>query len=93
MIIWFLQHVKGFLSQLRKVIPHIIGGKMKKNNKTHKEWKCELSPQEFHITREGGTEAPFSNKYVNHYETGSYQCVCCGTDLFISEHKYNSNIC
>ena len=63
---------------------------MKKNNKTHKEWKCELSPQEFHITREGGTEAPFSNKYVNHYETGSYQCVCCGTDLFISEHKFNS---
>ncbi len=63
---------------------------MKKCNKTNDQWKCELSPQEFHITREGGTESPFSNKFVNHFENGTYQCVCCGIDLFISNHKYNS---
>ena len=59
-------------------------------NKTNDEWKSDLSPQEFYVTREGGTEAPFSNKYVNHFENGTYQCVCCGYDLFISQHKYDS---
>ena len=79
-----------FLLPLKRVTPHIIGGNMKKNNKTNEQWKCELSPQEFHITREGGTEAPFTNKFVNHFENGTYQCVCCRVDLFISNHKYNS---
>ena len=63
---------------------------MTKIKKTNEEWKCELSPQEFHITREGGTEAPFTNQFYDHCEIGVYHCVCCGHELFISDNKYSS---
>ena len=54
-------------------------------------WKEKLSSEQFYITRKGGTERPFSGKYLDNKENGIYVCVCCETELFDSETKYNSN--
>ena len=58
--------------------------------KTEKEWQNQLTPEQFRITRKKGTERAFTGKYDKHYEKGIYRCVCCGTDLFRSETKYDS---
>lgn len=58
--------------------------------KTEKEWRQELSLEVFHVTREAGTEPPFSGKYNKFYEDGIYECVCCGTQLFDGSDKYDS---
>lgn len=58
--------------------------------KTEEEWRSQLTPEQFQITRKKGTERAFSGKYDQHYEKGVYRCVCCGTDLFRSETKYDS---
>jgi peptide-methionine (R)-S-oxide reductase len=58
--------------------------------KTESEWKNQLSPEQFKITRKKGTERAFSGIYDKHYEKGVYRCVCCGTDLYRSEAKYDS---
>ena len=49
-----------------------------------------LSNEEFTVTQNKGTEPPFSGKYLNNKKTGIYSCICCDTDLFSSEHKYES---
>jgi len=54
-------------------------------------WKDKLSSEQFYITRKGGTERPFSGKYLDNKENGIYVCVCCETELFDSNKKYNSN--
>ena len=54
-------------------------------------WKDKLSSEQFYITRKGGTERPFSGKYLDNKENGIYICVCCETELFDSDKKYNSN--
>ena len=54
-------------------------------------WKDKLSSEQFYITRKGGTERRFSGKYLDNKENGIYVCVCCETELFDSETKYNSN--
>ena len=54
-------------------------------------WKDKLSSEQFNITRKGGTERPFSGKYLDNKENGIYVCVCCETELFDSDKKYNSN--
>ena len=51
----------------------------------------KLTSDEFHITQNKGTEPAFTGKYLNNKETGGYSCVCCGTELFSSEHKYDSH--
>jgi peptide-methionine (R)-S-oxide reductase len=58
--------------------------------KTDKEWKQELTPEQYHITRQKGTERPFSGEYYNSKEEGIYRCVCCGSELFSSDTKYDS---
>jgi peptide-methionine (R)-S-oxide reductase len=58
--------------------------------KTEKEWQGQLTPEQFRITRKKGTERAFTGKYANHNEKGVYRCVCCETDLFRSETKYES---
>jgi peptide-methionine (R)-S-oxide reductase len=58
--------------------------------KTEKEWQSQLTPEQFRITRKKGTERAFTGKYANHNEKGVYRCVCCETDLFRSETKYES---
>lgn len=58
--------------------------------RSQQEWQRELAPEQFHVTREKGTEPAFSGKYHDHKAPGVYRCVCCGQELFGSEHKFNS---
>jgi peptide-methionine (R)-S-oxide reductase len=55
-------------------------------------WKRKLSPEQYRILREKGTEAPGSGKYLNHDEKGLYTCVACGNELFSSDTKYESTM-
>lgn len=70
-----------------KDLKELVMGKL---NKTDREWQRELSPEEFRITREKGTEPAFTGKYWNTKQDGVYVCRCCGTPLFSSETKYDS---
>ena len=58
--------------------------------KTDAEWKKELTPMQFKVARRKGTEPAFSGEYWDHHEKGTYRCVCCGAELFSSEHKFES---
>lgn len=62
----------------------------KKVIKTTAEWQAELSPEEFRICREKGTEPAFSGRYFDEHGQGIYRCRCCGEPLFSSEAKYDS---
>ncbi|MBI5449744.1 MAG: peptide-methionine (R)-S-oxide reductase MsrB [Gammaproteobacteria bacterium] len=61
-----------------------------KLSKSAEEWRCLLSPEQYYITREAGTERPFSGEYCDHTARGSYHCICCGTALFSSASKFDS---
>ena len=61
-----------------------------KVTKSEKEWRDELSDEEFSVARQGGTEAPFSGKYYTNKEDGMYRCICCNTPLFESNTKFDS---
>lgn len=61
-----------------------------KVTKTTQEWKEQLTPQEFQVCREQGTEAPFSGKYYDNKEDGMYHCICCDAPLFEAETKFDS---
>jgi peptide-methionine (R)-S-oxide reductase len=65
-------------------------GRLKKIEKSDAEWKRLLTPEQYRITREGGTELPGENAYWNHKGDGVYGCVACGLLLFSSEAKYGS---
>ncbi|MBF2056503.1 MAG: peptide-methionine (R)-S-oxide reductase MsrB [Cyanobacterium sp. T60_A2020_053] len=58
--------------------------------KTDTEWKEILTPEQFQVTRKHGTERAFTGKYHDNKEKGIYKCVCCGSELFSSETKYDS---
>jgi len=58
--------------------------------KSDEEWKKELSPEEYRILREKGTERAFTGKYWDHHELGTYICAACGTELFESNTKFDS---
>lgn len=58
--------------------------------KTEAEWQTKLSPQQYHVLREGGTELPFSGDYVDNKSEGVYVCAGCGEKLFSSDTKYDS---
>ena len=58
--------------------------------KTEEEWKKQLSPLSYSVTRQKGTEMAFTGKYNKHHEKGTYKCIACGTPLFSSETKFNS---
>ena len=61
-------------------------------NKTNKnELSKKLTSDQYNVTQNKGTEPPFTGKYLNNKQAGSYRCICCGTELFSSEHKYDSN--
>jgi peptide-methionine (R)-S-oxide reductase len=61
-----------------------------KVRKSDAEWKAQLTPEQYRVTRKKGTEAPFSGQYWNTDEPGTYACVCCGTPLFDSGTKFEA---
>ncbi|TNC89048.1 peptide-methionine (R)-S-oxide reductase MsrB [Thalassolituus sp.] len=63
---------------------------MKKIVKTPEEWRTELSQEAYRVTREAGTELPFSGQYYDFREEGTYHCICCGEALFLSGEKFDS---
>jgi len=61
-----------------------------KVTKTEEEWRAQLSPEQFNVTRQAGTESAFSGKYWDSKAPGTYACVCCGAELFDSASKFDS---
>lgn len=62
----------------------------KKSSKTNAEWQAVLTQEEFNVTRNGGTERPFSNALNDEKRAGEFSCVCCGEQLFSSHAKFDS---
>ena len=58
--------------------------------KSDTDWQEQLTPEQFHVARKKGTERAFSGAYWDHHGSGVYRCVCCGTELFSSAHKFDS---
>ena len=63
---------------------------MTKIQKTEEQWRAELTPEQYRILREKGTERPFSGEYDHTFEPGTYICAACGAELFGSDAKYDS---
>ncbi len=63
---------------------------MKKIIKTDQQWRAELSPIEYQVTRQADTERAFTGKFWDHHQPGIYTCVCCNTPLFASDAKFDS---
>ncbi|WP_281645243.1 peptide-methionine (R)-S-oxide reductase MsrB [Parendozoicomonas sp. Alg238-R29] len=61
-----------------------------KITKTESAWREQLTPEQFHVCREKGTERPFTGEYLNHKETGLYVCTACSSPLFRSDAKFES---
>ena len=61
-----------------------------KVKKTDAEWAEQLSPEQFHVAREHGTEPAFTGVYWDNHDKGTYRCVCCDAELFKSDHKFDS---
>jgi peptide-methionine (R)-S-oxide reductase len=61
-----------------------------KIEKTEEEWRAELTPEQYHVCRQGGTERPFTGKYNDFKGQGMFVCSCCGNPLFKSDTKFNS---
>ena len=60
--------------------------------KTDAQWRSDLNPEQYAVCRCSATEPPFSGKYWDHHETGTYQCAACGADLFDSAAKFATAI-
>jgi peptide-methionine (R)-S-oxide reductase len=61
-----------------------------KIEKSDAEWRASLTPEQYHVTRQKGTEAPFTGALYRNHDDGIYRCVACGADLFKSETKFES---
>lgn len=79
-----ISHTKG------KVISPGKFSEEEKIVKSDAEWKAQLTQEQYYVTRQQGTERAFTGQYWNNKEEGTYKCVCCGLELFVSETKYES---
>jgi peptide-methionine (R)-S-oxide reductase len=64
--------------------------KPEKIEKTEAEWRAQLTPEQFYVTRQKGTEPAFTGKLVYNHDDGIYRCVACGAELFTSDAKFES---
>ncbi len=62
----------------------------RKIDKPDAEWRTQLTPEQYHVTREKGTERPFTGRYWDCWENGRYACACCGAPLFHAQHKFDA---
>jgi len=69
---------------------NVMSDATERTEKTDEEWREQLTPEQYRITRQAGTEPPFSGEYWNTDEPGAYVCVCCGEPLFTSDDKFYS---
>lgn len=83
----FAQNIKRIKVWSASEGKYVMTDKVKKSAQ---EWKEQLTPEQYRVTRKHGTEMAFTGPYDKHYKHGIYQCVCCGQDLFDSDHKYDS---
>ncbi|MEM1311573.1 MAG: peptide-methionine (R)-S-oxide reductase MsrB [Cyanobacteria bacterium P01_D01_bin.71] len=63
---------------------------VEKLEKSKQDWKEQLTPEQYHVTREKGTERAFTGAYHDNKEPGTYNCICCGSELFRSDEKFDS---
>lgn len=67
-----------------------MGANDDKVSKTEEDWRQQLTPEQYHVAREHGTERAFTGKYHDTKTAGTYRCVCCGEELFSSADKFDS---
>ncbi|HMI32120.1 MAG TPA: peptide-methionine (R)-S-oxide reductase MsrB [Candidatus Limnocylindrales bacterium] len=79
-----VRQIKVFSAQKGKVVM------VDRVEKSDEEWKKSLTAEQYSVARKKGTERAFSGAYWNNHDTGVYQCVCCGNDLFKSDTKFES---
>lgn len=63
---------------------------MEKIRKTDEQWRAQLTPEQFHVTRRQGTERPFCGAFWDNHQQGTYHCVCCDLPLFAADTKFDS---